>query len=152
MIVYLDNPEAISPAQLAGGFWVGWPNPPSPIDHHRILLGSYAVWLALGDDTNQVVGFINAVSDGSSRHAQRAPGTRLRAGYAAYIPLLEVLPEYQGRGIGSELTRRMLATLRHCYQVDLICEPDVQPFYEKLGMRRAVGMIVRNYDRQSASE
>jgi hypothetical protein len=46
----------------------------------------------------------------------------------------------------------MLATLRHCYQVDLICEPDVQPFYEKLGMRRAVGMIVRNYDRQSAGE
>jgi hypothetical protein len=43
----------------------------------------------------------------------------------------------------------MLAKLRHLYMVDLVCDPEVQPFYERLGMRTVVGMVVRNYDRQS---
>ncbi len=62
-----------------------------------------------------------------------------------------MLPEYQGRGIGSELLRRMLERLRTLYMIDLLCDPDVQPFYERLGMRRATGMLIRNYDRQSGS-
>jgi predicted N-acetyltransferase YhbS len=62
-----------------------------------------------------------------------------------------VLPDYQGRGIGSELTRRMLATLSHLYMVDVICDEDVQPFYERLGMRRATGMLLRNYAEQAGA-
>jgi ribosomal protein S18 acetylase RimI-like enzyme len=84
-----------------------------------------------------VVGFITAISDGVS---------------AAYIPHLEVLPAYQGRGIGSELVRRMLARLRGLYMIDLTCDPDVQPFYARLGMRPSTGMLVRNYDRQACEE
>lgn len=82
-----------------------------------------------------VVGFINAVSDGV---------------HAAYIPLLETLEPYQGRGIGSELVRRMLDSLRHLYQIDLMCDDDVRPFYERFDMMPAGGMIVRNYERQNA--
>jgi hypothetical protein len=29
--------------------------------------------------------------------------------------------------------------------VDLLCDPELQPFYESLGMHRATGMMVRNY-------
>ena len=66
------------------------------------------------------------------------------------IPLLEVLPEYQGRGIGAELVRRMLEELQQLYMIDLLCDEDVQPFYERFEMRRAQGMFIRNYDRLGA--
>ncbi|MEZ4521805.1 MAG: GNAT family N-acetyltransferase [Thermomicrobiales bacterium] len=136
MIRYTDDLSRVKPEHLAGGFWAGWPDPPSPENHLRILEGSYAVWLAVDDETGNVVGFINAISDGV---------------HAAYIPLLEVLEPYQGRGIGSELARRMIASLQHLYQIDLMCDDDVRPFYERLGMKPAGGMIIRNYDRQSAA-
>jgi len=136
MISYSESIEDIGPAQLAG-FFVGWPNPPSPTTHLRILAGSAAVVLARDDETGNVVGFITAISDGVS---------------CAYIPHLEVLPAYQGSGIGSELVRRMLERLRHLYAIDLICDTDVQPFYERLGMQPFTGMILRNYDRQSGAQ
>ena len=83
---------------------------------------------------DQVIGYINAISDGV---------------LVAYIPHLEVLPAYQGQGIGSELVRRMLDTLRGLYMIDLICDAEVQPFYERLGLTRYTGMIKRNYDHQT---
>jgi ribosomal protein S18 acetylase RimI-like enzyme len=71
---------------------------------------------------------------------------------SAYIPFLEVLPEYQNQGIGKELVNRMLKELDEIYMVDLICDKDLQPFYEKVGMLKAAGMIVRNYEMQSGKE
>jgi ribosomal protein S18 acetylase RimI-like enzyme len=135
MIVYATSPADISAAQLHG-FFVGWPNSPSPQAHLRILHGSAHVVLALDDATNNVVGFVTAISDGVS---------------CAYIPHLEVLPAYQSQGIGSALMRRMLDQLRELYMIDLICDPDVQPFYERIGMRRAQGMLIRNYERQNCA-
>jgi ribosomal protein S18 acetylase RimI-like enzyme len=132
MITYTDSLAGVGPEQLAG-FFVGWPNPPSPATHLRILQGSYGVELARDGD-GAVVGFITAISDGVS---------------SAYIPHLEVLPAYQGRGIGSELLRRMLAKLSGLYMIDLSCDPELQPFYARLGMRPATGMLIRNYERQS---
>jgi ribosomal protein S18 acetylase RimI-like enzyme len=131
MITYTDSLDGVTPDHLRG-FFVGWPNPPSTEAHLRILRGSSHVWLA--KEGERVVGFITAVSDGVS---------------AAYIPHLEVLPAYQGQGIGGELVRRMLDSLRSLYMIDLICDTDVQPFYERLGMRRFTGMVLRNYDRQN---
>ncbi len=133
MTAYADSTDGISPDKLRG-FFVGWPNPPAPETHLRILNGSDAVVLARDDATGAVVGFITAISDGVS---------------CAYIPHLEVLPDYQGRGIGSELARRMLEKVSRLYMIDLLCDPDVQPFYARLGMRPATGMLIRNYDRQS---
>ena len=133
MISYLDSIAGLA-AQHLHGFFVGWPNPPTPETHLRILAGSAAIVLARDDRTSAIVGFITAISDGVS---------------SAYIPHLEVLPSYQGRGIGSELLRRMLERLRGLYMIDLMCDADLQPFYARFGMRPAGGMIVRNYDRQS---
>lgn len=133
MIRYLDTPEGIRPDQLAG-FFVGWPNPPTPERHLDILKRSSQVVLAIDEDSGRVVGFINAISDGI---------------LSAYIPLLEVLPEYQKKGIGSELVRRILEQLSEYYMVDIVCDDKLRPYYEKLGMRAAIGMMIRNYDRQS---
>lgn len=135
MIVYQHTTADVSADQLHG-FFVGWPNSPSPEAHLRILHGSTHVVLARDDATNNVVGFVTAISDGVS---------------CAYIPHLEVLPAYQGHGVGSELMRRMLHQLRDLYMIDLICDPDVQPFYERLGMRRAEGMLIRNFERQNCA-
>ena len=65
---------------------------------------------------------------------------------AAYIPLLEVLPEHRGNGIGTELVRRLLATLDGLYMIDVMCDDEVRPFYERLGFARSTGAVMRNYD------
>lgn len=133
LITYTDSLANVTSEHLQGGFFVGWPDPPSPGTHYRILANSAAIVLArIADGT--VVGFITAVSDHVS---------------CAYIPHLEVLPAYLGQGIGSELVRQMIEKLRHLYMIDLVCDPSLQPFYERFGMRPVVGMVVRNYDRQA---
>jgi ribosomal protein S18 acetylase RimI-like enzyme len=133
VIRYTDSLDGITADKLAG-FFVGWPNPPAPATHFRILQGSYRVWLAVDADSDNVIGFISAISDGV---------------LAAFIPNLEVLPEYQGQGIGTELVKRMFDSLKHLYSIDLICDEDVRPFYERLKMRSATGMVLRYYENQS---
>lgn len=133
-ISYTDNPAAVT-ADMLDGFFEGWPNPPSPSDHLRLLRGSAHAVLAIHD--NRVVGFINAISDGVM---------------SAYIPLLEVLPEYRGNGIGRELVTRMLDRLDHLYMVDVMCDADVVPFYERLGLTPGTGAMQRNYARQSCRQ
>ena len=118
MIEYTDSLEGVEPRQLEG-FFVGWPSPPSPERHLELMRGSAAVVLARAGE--RVVGFVTAISDGV---------------LSASIPLLEVLPEYQGRGIGSELVRRLLASLDGLYMIDLSCDAPLEPFYARLGFQR----------------
>jgi ribosomal protein S18 acetylase RimI-like enzyme len=133
MINFSDSISSVSPENL-NGFFVDWPNPPGPETHLRILHNSTVVILAQESTTGQVVGFINAISDGI---------------LSAYIPLLEVLPAYQGRGIGKELLRRMLEKLQNLYMVDVLCDAEMQSFYAAAGMQPGIGMMLRNYGRQS---
>ena len=127
MIEYATDPSSVEPEHLQG-FFVGWPKPPSAERHLELLHGSSHVVLAR--DGGRVVGFVTAISDGL---------------ISAYIPLLEVLPDWQGRGIGTELMRRLLAQLDGFYMVDLCCDEDVVPFYERLGLERwDAGMGLRN--------
>ncbi|MBN1873740.1 MAG: GNAT family N-acetyltransferase [Anaerolineae bacterium] len=133
---YLNSTEGITPDHLHG-FFVNWPNPPTPGTHLRLLRNSDVVVLAVDTSTGQVVGFITAITDGV---------------LAAYIPFLEVLPAYQHQGIGQTLVRRMLERLQDLYMIDLLCDADVQSFYEQFGMYPAGGMCLRNYARQSGQE
>ena len=133
MISYTDSLQGITPDMLAG-FFEGWSNAPSPKTHLRILHGSYAVELAL--DENRVVGFVNAISDGQ---------------FMAFLPLLEVLPQYRGQGVGRELVQRMTEQLSQLYAIDLVCDADLQPYYERLGWRATQGMSIRNYKNQSGT-
>ena len=129
-IIYQDSLDGITRDMLLGGFFEGWRKPLTPEQHLQVLSNSAEIVLALDSETSQVVGHVNALSDGLQ---------------AAFIPLLEVIPAYQNRGIGSELMRRMLDKLSGIYGVDLMCDPKLQPFYERFGLQRSVGMLRRNY-------
>lgn len=125
MIEFRDTADGLT-ADALSGFFVGWPEPPSPERHLELLRASTHVVVAL--EGERVVGFATAVSDGV---------------LSAYVPLLEVLPGHQARGIGTELIRRLLARLEGLYMVDLACDEDLVAFYERLGLHRvgtAVGM------------
>jgi len=65
--------------------------------HLKLLKNSYKIVVAIDNSCNKVVGFITSISDGI---------------ISAYIPLLEVLPEYQQQGIGKELVSRLLQDLQ----------------------------------------
>lgn len=135
MIQYQYTADDIGPDQLSG-FFAGWPSPPSAATHLALLRGSDEVVLAIDGEGHDVVGFVTAVTD------------RV---LSAYIPFLEVRAEHQGRGIGSELVRRVVERLRGVYMVDVTCDAHVQPFYESLGFIRSVGASIRRYEHQAGS-
>jgi hypothetical protein len=54
-----------------------------------------------------------------------------------------VLPERQGEGIGTELMRRLLAELEDFYMVDLMCDPELESFYNRFEMVLRSGMALR---------
>jgi len=141
MIEYRDSLDGITADNLKG-FFVGWPNPPSPETHLKILGNSAYAVIAIDDETGDVIGFVNAVSDKV---------------LTAYIPLLEVLPEYQGRGIGGELMRRMMQKLDGLYMIDLACNKELIRFYERFGLISVdkfgtTAMIKRDFDVQSGEK
>lgn len=132
-MIYKNSLEGIS-ANMLNGFFVDWPNPPNPQTHLRLLENSSKIVLAIDEHTNEVIGFITAISDGV---------------LSAYVPLLEVLPLYKNKGIGKELVSRMLKELDEIYMIDLCCDDDLVPYYEKFGMMKTNGMVYRNYAMQA---
>ncbi|WP_202127664.1 GNAT family N-acetyltransferase [Clostridium sp. C8-1-8] len=133
MINYVATLEGVNEDNIQG-FFVDWPNPPSAKKHMKILKNSSYFWLAIDTSTNNVIGFINAISDNT---------------LCSYIPLLEVLPRYKSKGIGTELVRLMLDSLKDFYMIDLLCDDDMVSFYKKFDMFKSSGMIIRNYKKQN---
>ena len=126
---FAKSVDGIDASMLGGGFFEGWPQPPTAEEHLALLRGSTHVALAVHGDV--VVGFANAVGDGL---------------LSAYIPLLEVLPQSRGQGIGSRLIQMLLDEIGHLYMVDVMCDADVMPFYARLGFQPSGGASRRNYD------
>jgi ribosomal protein S18 acetylase RimI-like enzyme len=114
------------PVPRVEDFFEGWPSPPTQATFQDALRGSYAVEFAIVGE--RVVGFVNALSDGV---------------VAAFIPWLEVVPDYRGRGVGAKLMRRMLDRLAHLYSVDLLCDPPLVKYYQRFGLQTIPGMGVR---------
>lgn len=73
-------------------------------------------------DGDRLVGLGNAISDGY---------------LVVYYPHLIVLPEYQGRGIGTELMRRLMARYDGFHQHMLVADGRALDFYLKCGFQRA---------------
>ncbi len=69
-----------------------------------------------------LVGLGNALSDGS---------------LVVYYPHMLVLPEFQGRGIGRELMKRLMKRYRGFHQHILIAEAKAVSFYRKCGFEGA---------------
>jgi len=107
-----------------GGWWKDTYN---PAEIPRLIMGSFA--FAVAADTNwHAIGMGRAISDGVSD---------------AYIQDLVILPEYQGRGIGTQI---LSVLIKHCKQaglswIGLIAEPDSEEFYVPLGFERMPGHI-----------
>ncbi|MCC7522214.1 GNAT family N-acetyltransferase [Candidatus Uhrbacteria bacterium] len=110
-------------------FFVGWTKRPTQEVFKNILKNSDVVVAAV-DETGTVVGFATALTD----HA-----------LAAYISLIEVLPEHQGKGIGKAMTDRIIERLGNIYMIDTVCDENLVGFYEKFGMKRGIAMMKRNY-------
>lgn len=125
MVRYTTDLAGIEARHLRG-FFDGWSSPPDSDRHLAALRSAYRVVVAL--DGDRVVGFVNAIGDGV---------------LSAFIPLLEVLSEYRGRGIGSELMRRMLAELEDIRAVDLCCDAELEGYYRRFGMEPVLGMAIR---------
>jgi len=124
-ITYTSNIKDITIENL-DGFFVDWAKPLTP-KQHLTHLEKCAHFVAALDGV-RVIGFISALSDGVG---------------CAFIPLLEVLPEYQKQGIGKELVSKMLEILKDIYAIDLVCDEDVQGFYEQFGMMKLKAMGLR---------
>ena len=129
MIIYKTDIEGISIEQLEG-FFVGWRSPLTEEQHYYILRNSNYIVLAYDTEKSRVVGFINALSDKIN---------------FAFIPMLEVLPEYQMLGIGTNLMKKMLELLGDITCIDLTCDIEMQGFYERFDMLRSNGMVIRKY-------
>jgi ribosomal protein S18 acetylase RimI-like enzyme len=133
-IRFTEDLQHLRPADLTG-FREGWPVPPSPERYLRALQGSELAILAVDEGTGRVVGFVTAVGDGA---------------LAAFIPFLEVLPAYRGRGIGSALARRVIERLRDRYSIDLVCDDELVTFYERLGFVQLRAMSRRDREALTA--
>jgi len=129
MIEYRTTCEDLHPDEIQG-FFVGWKKPLTSEQLLTILKNSYFIVLAYDTDKDKVVGFINALCDGVN---------------FAFIPMLEVLPEFQNNGIGSNLVREMLELLKDITCIDLTCDIEMQEFYKRFGMLRSNGMVIRKY-------
>ena len=129
MLRYFDSLEGLMDYQLTG-FCDGWKKPLSEEQLRELIANSAHKVIAADMEARRIVGIITALSDKVNW---------------AFIPYLEVIPSYQKRGIGSELLRRMLEKLAPINCVDLTCNEDMQAFYEKFGMLKSVGMVLRKY-------
>lgn len=125
---FRDSVEGLEASELRG-FFEGWPNPPSEETFLRALRDASHVVIAVDEASGRVAGFAYAISDGV---------------LAASIPLLEVRREHRGKGLGSAIVARLLARLDGVYMIDLCCDADVVPFYERLGLVRGIAMMRRN--------
>lgn len=126
-ITYQNNLDGIE-LNMLEGFFIDWYKKPSNEKFYQIL--NQSTYISLAINNNQVVGFINAISDKI---------------LSAYIPLLEVLPEFQDQGIGKQLVIELEKQINHLYMIDICCDDNIVSFYEKIGYMKVNGMIKRNY-------
>ena len=122
---YTDDLAPVREDMLQG-FFVGWPRRPSAGQHLAVLRGSYRSVVAIDDADDRVAGFVNMLSDGV---------------LTAFIPWLEVLPGYQGQGIGGELMRRILDGTDRFYSVDLVLRRAARPLLRALRHARRLQRV-----------
>ena len=119
-ISYSDDRRPSRPDVLDLYRLVSWSSADKPDALYDGLLGSHSLVTAW--DGEILVGLGNAISDGH---------------LVVYFPHMIVRPDYQGRGIGTELMRMMLERYRDFHQRALIADGRAIAFYKRLGFVRA---------------
>ena len=128
-MIYRFN-EAVSVKDLADlRESVGWSRMEN--EYKNPLLTSYyhiAVY-----EKEALIGYIDFVSNGATD---------------AYIQDLMVHPDYQGKGIGTDLMQNMIDYLKkkHIYMISVIFEEKLKPFYEKFGFFSMLCGQMETYD------
>jgi GNAT superfamily N-acetyltransferase len=97
-----------------------WSAAEKPEQLHSALLASHSVVTAWDDA--RLVGLGNTLSDGH---------------LVVYYSHLLVLPEYQGRGIGTRLMQLLMARYQGFHQHILVADGKALDFYRKRGFARA---------------
>ncbi len=98
----------------------GWSSADKPELLHKALLASHSLVTAW--DSTRLVGLGNAISDGH---------------LVVYYPHLLVLPQYQGRGIGTRLMQMLMTRYDGFHQHMLVADGRAIEFYRKCGFERA---------------
>ena len=95
---------------------VGWNRMES--EYSNPLMMSFYHIAVYEDD--KLVGYIDSVSNGVTD---------------AYIQDLMVHPDYQGKGLGTELMNQMIAYLKEnrIYIISVVFEESLKPFYDRFG-------------------
>ena len=123
-MIYRDGPP-VDPAQLQALFVaIGW----GERDHAwlvAIVEGSR--WVVTAWEGERLVGFTRALSDGIDN---------------AYVSMVAVQPNDQGRGIGREMMHRLMAGRDHVKFV-LHTQPGAKGLYRGCGFVDAPDMMVR---------
>ena len=115
-MVYRYN-EAVSAKALSDlRESVGWNRMEG--EYNNPLMTSYYHIAVYEDD--KMVGYIDSVSNGVTD---------------AYIQDLMVHPDYQGKGLGTELMNQMIAYLKEnrIYIISVVFEESLKPFYDRFG-------------------
>ena len=97
-----------------------WSSAEKPELLHKALVASHSLVTAW--DGSRLVGLGNALSDGH---------------LVVYYSHLLVLPEYQGRGIGTRLMQMLMARYAGFHQHILVADGRAIEFYKKCGFERA---------------
>jgi len=97
-----------------------WSAAEKPVALRNGLLNSDSLQTAW--DCDRLVGLGNAITDGH---------------LVVYYPHLLVAPEYQGRGIGSQLMTRLMSKYEGFHQQILVADGRAIEFYKKCGFVRA---------------
>jgi GNAT superfamily N-acetyltransferase len=126
VITYRLDASGVERQDLAP-FFEGWPTPPS-LDR-RLAAVRGADHVAIAFDGDRLVGFATALSDGA---------------LMACLSLLEVIASHRRRGIGTGLVRALEREIGDLYGLDLCCDEEVVPFYERQGFSRVEGMVRRS--------
>ena len=71
-------------------------------------------------ENDELIGYIDCVSNGVTD---------------AYIQDLMVHPDYQGKGVGTDLMNKMISHLKEksIYMISVVFEESLKPFYNKFG-------------------
>ncbi len=104
-----------------------WSSAKKPNELHDGLINSHSLVTAWDGDT--LVGLGNAISDGS---------------LVVYYPHLLVLPDYQGKGIGSLIMRKLISNYQGFFQQLLLAEGPVE-FYKKCGFEVSATRVPMHY-------
>lgn len=125
LITYKTGSELVPLEQMLALYRsLGWRQHLYPERVARALAASTRVVTAW--DGDRLVGMARIVSDGE---------------FCVYLPEILLYDEYQGRGIGSELMRQVLAGYEHVQNLCLLADSGNEKFYERFGFHLVDGKL-----------